>query len=44
MSFQSELQMNGIVLWKGIEDGPSSILGRNPMAGCTVNPCAVVVK
>lgn len=36
------LRVTGMALWKAI-DGPSSILGQNPMAGCHVNPCAVVV-
>jgi hypothetical protein len=42
--FQSELQVTGIVLSKGIEDGPSSILGPNPTAGCIVSHCTVVLK
>jgi hypothetical protein len=38
------LRVTGMaLLWKGIKDGPSSILGQNPMTGCHVNPCAVVV-
>jgi hypothetical protein len=35
------LRVTGMALWKGIEDGPSSILGQNPMAGYHVS--AVVV-
>uniref|UniRef100_A0A0A9FY90 Uncharacterized protein n=1 Tax=Arundo donax TaxID=35708 RepID=A0A0A9FY90_ARUDO len=39
-----ELQVTNMVLWKGIEDGPISILGGIPVAGCMVNPCVVVLK
>jgi len=42
--FQSELQVTSTVLWKGIEDGPSSILGPNPTAGRIVSQCRVVFK